>query len=120
MAGKYSLSKQERLRRSTDFQAVAKVGHRLQAQGFILYIRENGLEHNRLGVSVSKRLAASVGRNRMKRLVREFFRLNKGSFSPPADLLVVCRRGPAGYDLCRVTEELGAALQRGMEALHQG
>ena len=44
---------------------------------------------NRLGVSVSKRTGSAAKRNRIKRLVREFFRLNKKKISPgrPVDII---------------------------------
>ena len=60
----------------------------------IVYAVENGLDHTRLGVSIGKKkVKLAVGRNRIKRLVREAFRLNKAAIPPGVDLVVV-PRGP--------------------------
>ncbi len=50
----------------------------------------------RLGVTVSRRIGRSVQRNRIKRVVREFFRLNRQRLGGPWDVHVIARRGAAG------------------------
>lgn len=60
----------------------------------IVYGAENGLDHPRLGISVSrKKVRRATGRNRFKRLVREAFRLSKAELPRGIDLVVV-PRGP--------------------------
>lgn len=60
----------------------------------IVYAVENGLDHTRIGISIGKKkVKSAVGRNRIKRLVREAFRLNKTTIPAGVDLVVV-PRGP--------------------------
>jgi ribonuclease P protein component len=60
----------------------------------IVYGLENGLDHPRLGISASKRkVRKACDRNRVKRMLREAFRLSKGEIPPGIDLIVV-PRGP--------------------------
>ena len=60
----------------------------------IIYGLENGLGHPRLGISASKRRVRKASdRNRVKRLIREAFRLSKADLPPGVDLIVV-PRGP--------------------------
>ena len=61
----------------------------------IVYGVENGLDYPRLGISASKRKVRKAhDRNRVKRLLREAFRLTKASLPPGVDLIIV-PRGPA-------------------------
>lgn len=56
-----------------------------------MYILENGLEINRLGISVSKKTGNSVERHRLTRLIREVFRLHEDKFNSGLDIVVVAR-----------------------------
>lgn len=60
----------------------------------VVYAIENELPFARLGISIGrKKVRRAVARNRIKRLVREAFRLNKGTLPTGIDYVVV-PRGP--------------------------
>ncbi len=60
----------------------------------IVYGLENGLDHSRLGISVGRRRVRHAhDRNRVKRLLREAFRLSKAELPAGVDLIVVPRNG---------------------------
>lgn len=85
---KFSLAKSERLLKSQDFATVRKDGKRFHTRSFTVFIQPNALGKRRLGLSVSARVADSPGRNRIKRLLREFFRLSKDAFPDFSDILI--------------------------------
>jgi len=58
---------------------------------------------------VTRRFGKAVRRNRMKRLLREFFRRHK-ALLPPQDLLIMAKPGAAALNYWRVAEELGGLL----------
>ena len=57
----------------------------------VLYARKNHSATNRVGVTVSKKLGGAVVRNRVRRRLREVYRLNETRFSPGWDIVVVAR-----------------------------
>ncbi|MDR2443022.1 MAG: ribonuclease P protein component [Deltaproteobacteria bacterium] len=62
---------------------------------FTVVGRPNGLDINRLGVTVTKKSGPAVVRNRLKRVAREFFRLNRAQWPQGFDLLFIAKSG--GY-----------------------
>ena len=57
----------------------------------VLYARRNRLEENRVGVTVSKKMGNAVVRNRVRRRLREVYRLHESRFLPGWDIVVVAR-----------------------------
>ena len=57
----------------------------------VLYARKNRTTANRVGVTVSKKLGGAVVRNRVRRRLREVYRLNEHRFAPGWDIVVVAR-----------------------------
>lgn len=57
----------------------------------VLYARKNRIATNRVGVTVSKKLGHAVVRNRVRRRLREVYRLNEERFRPGWDIVVVAR-----------------------------
>ncbi len=63
-----------------------------QANSFlVLYARPNRTATNRVGITASKKLGKAVVRNRVRRRLREIYRLNEDRFSPGWDIVVVAR-----------------------------
>jgi ribonuclease P protein component len=62
------------------------------ANGFlVLYARKNRTDTNRVGITVSKKLGKAHIRNRVRRRLREVYRLNEDKFLPGYDIVVVAR-----------------------------
>ena len=57
----------------------------------VIYTRPNRLGINRIGITVSKKLGHAVVRNRVRRRLREVYRLNEELFTPGWDIVVVAR-----------------------------
>ena len=62
------------------------------ADGYlVLYARKNRTDTNRVGITVSKKLGKANIRNRIRRRLREAYRLNEEKFQPGWDIVVVAR-----------------------------
>jgi len=77
-----------RLLRRSEFRRVYDEGQRRSASLCTVFFRPNGLPHSRLGITTPARLGNAVRRNRLRRRVREVFRLNRSSLPPGWDILV--------------------------------
>ncbi len=65
-------------------------------RNLVMYVNSNGLDYNRIGISVSKKVGNSVVRHRVKRLIKESLRLSDGSFSTGLDIVVIARKSCVG------------------------
>lgn len=128
MKNVFSLKREERLRKEVDFQKVYSQGKCFQGDSFLFYVfkrspdslfkekvkstqgQVSGLNNsNRIGFVINKKVSKkAVTRNRVRRILREAYRLNKGKLEEGRDLALVAKRG-AG--------EL--SFQEGQEALLQ-
>jgi len=80
-----------RLTHDREFQAVFDARVWKGVHPIVVYGRPNDLPHCRLGLSVSRRVNSAVRRNRIKRLLRESFRLMQHEMPGTYDLVVVAR-----------------------------
>ena len=91
--GRYAFKKAERLRRRSEFSALFKSGKRIHSEYLTVILSTNTSDVRRLGLVVGKKVRKeAVRRNRMKRLLREFFRLNKHRLPASQDILIVARK----------------------------
>lgn len=81
----------ESLKKNRDFKIVFKNGKSRANKYLVLYVLENGLEKNRIGISISKKVGNSVIRHRIKRLVKESYRLHENMFNSGLDIVVIAR-----------------------------
>ena len=84
----------------------------METQSFRILIRPNQRSQARLGVTVTKKVGSAVIRNRIKRHVREYFRLNKHLLPPGHDVLIIALKGAAKLDHHSVQEELKILVDR--------
>ena len=76
-----------------------------QANGyFVFYARKNRLDTNRVGITVSKKLGKAHIRNRVRRRVREVYRLNEELFQPGWDIVVVARSKSVDADFGKLSK----------------
>ena len=106
-----------RLRSRADFTAVREQGRRVQTRHLTVLALCNALGRDRLGIIASRRLGGAVLRNRVKRRVREVFRLraDRPEHAPgfrTLDVVVIPRREVATAPFTDLAAEFGSALGR--------
>ena len=88
----------EALKSNLDFQTVYHDKRSFANRFFVMYVRKNGTDRNRIGISVSKKVGNSVIRHRIKRLIRESYRLQEKMFHSGWDIVIVARPSAAEMD----------------------
>lgn len=73
------------------FQRLYRKGNSAVSPNFALYVKKNGREQNRLGLTVSTKVGKAVVRNRTRRRMREVYRTNEDKLCPGYDVVLVAR-----------------------------
>ena len=105
-----------RIRKRTEFLTLQRVGRRRVGNRFVVITAPGRDGICRLGITASRRIGGAVIRNRVKRLVREFFRRYQERIATALDVLVIARADAATATYVQVRDELGAALRIDVKA----
>ena len=79
------------LKNSREFGSVYNTKNSVANKYLIMYLRDNCLGYNRIGISVSKKVGNSVIRHHLTRLIREGYRLQEDMFNSGLDIVVIAR-----------------------------
>ena len=101
-----------RLRKRHEFVALQRHGQRHSAAHFVVITRTLASAPARLGVTTSRKVGSAPERNRVRRLVREFFRRHRALIDPPRDVLVIARPEAAALSYADVVQQLSHILVR--------
>jgi ribonuclease P protein component len=107
----YAYKKNERLKKNSEFAATMK-GKRLSFDGLSLFYSGNSRDHFRVGISVSKKLANAVKRNRLKRQIRSSIMQVLAGYSLGYDLVFVARRELYTAEYSKILAAVEAVLRK--------
>ncbi len=81
----------ESIKKNSNFLKVYRQGKSYANKYLIMYVLETGMDKNRYGITVSKKVGNSVVRHRITRLIRESIRLNEMNLEKGYDIVIVAR-----------------------------
>lgn len=99
----------DRLRKRFEFRRLRDLGRRVHTRSFVLLVARSDQPRPRLGITVSRQVGNAVRRNRIKRLLREAFRLHRSLFPDSSDVVVIAKSGCPALTLADVKHELEQA-----------
>jgi ribonuclease P protein component len=107
------LGRASRIKQGRDFARLKAAGQRA-VNGCLIanWLRLPGGSASRLGVVVSRKVGGSVVRSRVKRLLRESFRLHQHELAEPLDIVLVARPSIAGRAFADVEKDFLGTLRR--------
>lgn len=103
--------KVERIVHRREYEELGKHGTKLHTKNFIIIWAVAGEGETRIGITASRKVGSAVCRNRVKRLVREYYRLHKDMFEG-AFFNIIARKGAAMLDYPDLCREFDAMLPR--------
>ncbi|MDB4974906.1 MAG: Ribonuclease protein component [Myxococcaceae bacterium] len=109
----------DRLRKRFEYRRLREQARRVHTRSFVLLIARSEHAQARLGITVSRQVGNAVRRNRVKRLLREAFRLQRSLFPAGADVVAIAKSGCLPLSLSDVQSELAQAGSALRAAFHK-
>jgi ribonuclease P protein component len=109
--GREKFPKSARLRKRPEFVSLSRTGRKVHSPNFIVISKRNERGESRLGITVSGKIGNALVRNRIKRLVREFFRRRRHEWFPASDIVVIARKGAAALCSDLIQKELENSIR---------
>ncbi|KIH78216.1 hypothetical protein GFER_03055 [Geoalkalibacter ferrihydriticus DSM 17813] len=99
-----------RVKTGKEFAEIRRRGRLFRTPHFLVYVHKNGTSQSRLGLTVSRKVGNAVKRNRVKRLLRECYRIHLQKQMVGYDLSIIARSGAHLLSFAQVVPELQERL----------
>ena len=86
------MDKKYRLRKNMEFKKVYSVGKNYWNRNFVLYAKKNKLDETRVGFTITKKHGNAVIRNKIRRRMKEIYRLKLGNIKSGYDLILIPKK----------------------------
>lgn len=90
------MEKKFRIRKNVEFKKVYKHGKNYWNRNLILYVKKNDKKVTRVGYTITKKIGNAVTRNRLRRMMKEIYRLNFHNIKEGYDLVFIAKKKLVG------------------------
>ena len=114
----FAFTKADRILKRSEFLYISRFGKKIQDRHFIVIFCPSRSERTRLGVTVTRKVGDAATRNRIKRLSREYFRLNRHNITGKWDINIIPKKAAADLTSDQAFLSLRRVLNRIGEVEH--
>lgn len=118
MPGPEKFPRRERLTRKREFQDAFKCGKKVIGRAFVCYVVRREGQGRKLGLAVSRKVGGAVVRNRVKRYLREIYRVRRSRLAKDINIVVVARPSSAALSYSECEDAIDRLFRKG-DALHE-
>jgi len=111
----HGFPKDERIRKKRDFEKVFSYGRRIRDKYFLIICHKSGLGKQRVAIVVGKRYGNAYLRNKIKRKMREIYRMNKEKFPLSTDCIIIPHKSVLSLSFQEIKEDLLHLLKKAYE-----
>ena len=105
------MNKKYIIRDTKDFKIVMSLKNIIKNQYFIIYMKDNNLNNNRYGISVSKKIGNAVIRNKIKRQLKEILR--KNIVNKTKDYVIIVKKEILDLNFSEIEYNLKQLIEKG-------
>jgi ribonuclease P protein component len=87
-------------------------GARYRTPHFLIRMLKNPQGVTRLGIAIGKKAGKACARNRIKRRLKEYFRLNRDKMPPETDMVFIALNGAAALETYQLFDELDRFFEK--------
>ena len=106
------MSKVQSIRFNYEFSRIYRRGSYIPGKYVVLHYMPNRRNYNRIGISTGKKIRGSISRNRMRRLIRETFRLREPDLKKGFDIILLGRENPGDIKRERIDKDVVYLFKR--------
>ncbi len=112
----HNFPKAERIRERQEFTEIFNHSQKTHSSHLILFRRSNSRQSARVGITASRKVGIAVVRNRIKRLIREYYRHHKADFMSGFDYSLVVKKSFSRLSRSAAEDELKAILAKSLRS----
>ena len=89
---RFCFTKADRIRNHSEFLRLSKIGKKIHNRHFVANFSSDRFQRTRLGITVTRKVGRATTRNRIKRFIREYFRLNRHIITGYWDINIIAKK----------------------------